>query len=211
MILFTNINDKSKCQRKKETLIFKFVFNFFSSNCKKDDNDDVDIVAHNDKEKKEHRRTDRWFQLNKNKFNNDADGLEIKQDKEKKLNYRHFSHLEVKSDDDNIYIPIENPFLAHEKHENDNEKSETITVLKKLHSNENNEGMVISFIKEEKILIPVKAKKTKNRSERERYKKIVQKEQFGDKKYVKLKEKNANESIYLKKFKEWVKKILTRK
>lgn len=169
--------------------------------------DEVDIVEQSDKLRKETRRTERWFQLNKNKFNNDSDGLEIKQDKEKKLNYKHFSHLDSSNNNEEIYIPIENPFLPQEEVDED---SETITVLKKVHSNENNEGMVISFIKEEKVVVPSnKSKKNKNRTEREKYKKAIQKEQFGDKKFKKLKERKYNNFSIIKKIEYWIKKILT--
>lgn len=174
--------------------------------------DNVDIIDKKDILRKENRRTARWFQLNKNKFNNEDDGLEIKKDKNKKLNYSHFSHLDFKSNgegEDDIYIPIENPFLARE---NSDDEVETITVMKKIHSNENNEGMVISFIKEEKVIVPkVKNKKSKNRSDREKYKKAIQLEQFGDKKYKKLKESKLDAIFKLKKIKDWLKKILTKR
>lgn len=174
--------------------------------------DNVDIIDKKDILRKENRRTARWFQLNKNKFNNEDDGLEIKKDKNKKLNYSHFSHLDLKSNgegEDDIYIPIENPFLARE---NSDDEVETITVMKKIHSNENNEGMVISFIKEEKVIVPkVKNKKSKNRSDREKYKKAIQLEQFGDKKYKKLKESKLDAIFKLKKIKDWLKKILTKR
>lgn len=174
--------------------------------------DNVDIIDKKDILRKENRRTARWFQLNKNKFNNEDDGLEIKKDKNKKLNYSHFSHLDLKSNgegEDDIYIPIENPFLARE---NSDDEVETITVMKKIHSNENNEGMVISFIKEEKVIVPkVKNKKSKNRFDREKYKKAIQLEQFGDKKYKKLKESKLDAIFKLKKIKDWLKKILTKR
>lgn len=171
--------------------------------------DNVDIVDKKDILRKENRRTDRWFQLNKNKFNNEDDGLEIKKDKTKKLNYRHLAHLDLKSNgEEEIYIPIDNPFAARENLE---DGVETITVMKKIHSNENNEGMVISFIKEEKVVVPAKDKKSKTRTDREKYKKLIQKEQFGDKKYKKLKESNLNVIFKLKKIRDWLKKMLTRR
>ena len=45
MILYTNINNKSKYQRKKKKPNSQISFQFFSSNCQKDDNAHVGMAG----------------------------------------------------------------------------------------------------------------------------------------------------------------------
>lgn len=171
--------------------------------------DSVDIIHSGDLERRNGRRNERWFNLNKNNFDENSDGFEIKRAKEKKLNYLNFSKNKSSvENEDEIFIPIDNPFASREIDDLKSEESDT--VLKKIHSNENDEGMVISFIQEEKIVKKDKVSANKVRQDRERYRKAIQKEKLGNQKHKKLKEKNIGIIFVAKKIITKIKKMLTK-
>lgn len=159
--------------------------------------DDIDFIDDNEKERKINRRKDRWFLINKNKFQDSEQDLEIKVKKEKHLDYLNIAQWGKKTS-------VKNPFYMSENEYENSIKEKEGRKLEAKSRQEKNENMTISFVSPE----PERQKKTKTnnskaRSDREKYKKKMS----DNKRYLKLKEKNQGFIYIFKDFYYRIKKI----
>ena len=175
--------------------------------------DQVDIIKGDDKKRRSERRKDRWFSIQKSQ--DEDHSLEITREKNKKFNYSGISTFFSKKDDDEIYMPINNPFTVNDDDkplQKSSKKRKDNDVPKKLeYSSENKDGIKISLIESQEVKPKINQKdRTRerlNKKEREKYRKEVTSEKLfkGDKKkYKKLSEEENKIKLY---FSLLVKKI----
>lgn len=151
--------------------------------------DDVDFIGDAEKEKRLKRRKERWFNLNKNNYQDNSD-LEIKVKEKKELNYKHISHVE--KNNDNIDLPLDNPFYMTKE---DAERQKNEERLKTENDNIQ-ESISFSFVEDDKEADKSKnnnmqkVKQSRSRTDREKYKKKIKEIHLSDKKYKKLQEKD---------------------
>lgn len=182
--------------------------------------DDVDFIIGEEKERKLLRRKDRWFFMNKNNFNEENEGLEIKVTNSKKLNYRHISKIE---DKENINIPIENPFYMTEAEieEERQSREKLIKEEKMLKKERKTEIQNMSFTFDDKQVNDEKHKNTElreankkarrgTREARTKFNEKIKKEQLSKKKYKKLREETNVVKLFIegviKRIREIIKK-----